>query len=141
MPRKQDVLYPPNYTEPEATIDSGVTPHRDIAAVQAILRDVTATEELSIEQLVRLISGNTLHHSPTPALDVTVPEEREAAIEAAKICKQSLRSPECGKSLRRREVVDIIRAEITERSKGWKFLGEERELGAADVAEPVALPR
>jgi hypothetical protein len=137
MPRKEDVLYRPDYIEPDAAKPAGGTPTRDSAAVVAILRDVTAEEDLTTGQLVRLVSGHTVRTSGAHPLDVTVPEERDGAIQAAKDCRRSLRGPDCAKSLRRFEVVNIIKAEIQLRSPSWKFLRDAEEPEVEDLEAPA----
>jgi len=135
MPRKKDVLYPEGYTEAKPPAP-GENPHRDKDAVRALIRDATSSEALTVEQLCNLVCGHTVQTQGLAAgsgggdhLDVTVAEERDDAIAAAKLGNRNLRGPECAKSLRRREVVALVREEIAAREAGWDF-------SATEVAKP-----
>jgi hypothetical protein len=130
MPQKKDVLYPPGYNEPKPTTAGTDAPGRSKAGVIAILRDATKDEELSLQQLLMLVCGHTVPKGVGVAggkhYDVTVPEERDAAIAAVKQGK-NVRGPDCAKSFNAQQVVAIIREEIANAEKTWTFQGDQGE--------------
>jgi len=137
----EEILYPRGYTEPEPSTGSGAaSPYRDKAAVIAILRDATKDEQMTVTQLLRLVVGHKIKapgkllsaESTLPPVDVTVAEERDEAVLQAKVCRRTIRGPECAKSFRRHEVLAIIREEIEAARSTWTF----RE-AAEDVIEPA----